>query len=103
MSSKVGYSTPLLHVAEINLLEGLRPLIGLRGETNAGSNHVRRWPDTLVPEIDFSLAAMMSHVNIHREQDFSPGEISIGRVVRLVELRGGKVWDHGGAVVERVA
>ena len=29
---------------------------------------------------------MMRHVNVHRQQDFSPAELSIGRVVRLAKL-----------------
>lgn len=67
------------------------------------SNPVGRRPDAFVPEIDFSLATMMRHVNVHREQDFSPEEPSIGRVVRLVELLVSKVWDHGGAIGEGIA
>jgi hypothetical protein len=67
------------------------------------SNHVRRRLYALVAKIDLRLSAMMRHVNVHGKQDLPSGEMSVGRVVRFVELFVRKVRDHGGAVVEGIA
>lgn len=46
---------------------------------------------------------MMSDVDVHREQDFSARESSVGRVVDLIELVANEAGDYRGAVVEGLA
>ena len=67
------------------------------------SNPVPRRLDAFIPEIDFGLAAMVAHVNVHGEQDFPAEEASVGRVVRRAQLLFGEVGDDGGAIIEGIS
>ena len=48
------------------------------------SDYVGRRQDPLVAQIDFSLAAMMCHMNVHGEQDFLSGQPPIGVLCGLL-------------------
>jgi hypothetical protein len=50
----------------------------LRPGVKAELNPVRWGLNAFVAEIDLSLATMMSDVDVHGEQDFSPGKIPVG-------------------------
>jgi hypothetical protein len=41
---------------------------------------------------------MMRDVDLHGQQNFSPGEPPIGRIVRLADLLLGQAWDHRRAI-----
>ena len=49
------------------------------------------------------MAAVMSDVDVHGEQDFAPGEAAVWRIVGLVELLVGQAGYNGGAILEGTA
>ena len=61
---------------------------GAPGGIGAGlkSYSIRGRLDTFVAEVDFGLAAMMGHVDVHGKQDFAARQVSVGRVVGGREL-----------------
>ena len=46
------------------------------------------------------MAAVMRHMNVQGERDFSPDEPSVRRVMGLVAILFGKVWNYSGAILE---
>jgi hypothetical protein len=74
---------------------------GICYDRTEGSNPVPRRLDAFIPEIDFGLAAMGGHMNVHGEQDFSSEEAPSGELWGA-QLLFGEVWDDGRAIVEGI-
>ena len=64
-------------------------------------HHVLWWFDAIHAQVDFPLAAVMRYV--HSQQNFSPREPSVGRILRLADLFLTQAWDHRRAKGKRIA
>src|SRR5215467_13991061 len=78
-----------------------RKLSGER-QNRERSDSIGRRLDAVVAEIDLGLAAMVRHMNIHSQQNFSSWKPAIGRVVDLVELLVGQIRYCAGAILEGI-
>ena len=67
-----------------------------------GLDAVPRRVDPFVPQVNLSLAAMMRHVNVHREHHFATAQVPIRRVVLRAESLVRQAANDRRAIVERV-